>query len=285
MPTPAHLSKETNRVEAILGIDAAWTDKQPSGVALVASSNGRSRAVAVAPSYEAFVRLSHGTPVNWAARHTGSVPNPADLIEAVARFSPGGQLSVVAVDMPMATVPIRARREADNAVSRTFWKQNCSVHSPNESRPGKIGTSLVDGFAHHGFRLSCVAAVYDPSVKQVIEVYPHPALVALTGASERLMYKVSKAAKFWPSLTHAQRRERVVAEFGRIEARLSEEIDGIELLPILPNAPTRELKAREDVLDALVCAWVGMQYRAGLATPYGDETAAIWIPCQVGSDE
>jgi predicted RNase H-like nuclease len=37
-------------------------------------------------------------------------------------------------------------------------------------------------------------------------------------------------------------------------------------------------KTYEDALDALVSAWVGMKYLEGNATPYGDSTAAIWIP-------
>ena len=37
------------------------------------------------------------------------------------------------------------------------------------------------------------------------------------------------------------------------------------------------LKRYEDTLDALVCAWVGMQFANGLAIPYGDESAAIWV--------
>lgn len=38
------------------------------------------------------------------------------------------------------------------------------------------------------------------------------------------------------------------------------------------------LKRYEDVLDALVCAWVATHYANGAATAYGDNTAAIWVP-------
>tara|TARA_B100002003_G_scaffold148670_1_gene137814 strand:+ start:724 stop:861 length:138 start_codon:yes stop_codon:yes gene_type:complete len=38
------------------------------------------------------------------------------------------------------------------------------------------------------------------------------------------------------------------------------------------------LKTYEDGIDALVCAWVGIEYLRGAATPYGDDDAAIWIP-------
>ncbi len=62
-----------------------------------------------------------------------------------------------------------------------------------------------------------------------------------------------------------------------IRDALSAEIDGIDL-PI-PDACTKaRAKRHEDALDALVCAWVGARDVEGRATPYGDETAAIWCP-------
>jgi predicted RNase H-like nuclease len=39
-----------------------------------------------------------------------------------------------------------------------------------------------------------------------------------------------------------------------------------------------ELKRYEDALDAVVCCWVGMEYIARSARPYGDGLAAIWCP-------
>ena len=42
-----------------------------------------------------------------------------------------------------------------------------------------------------------------------------------------------------------------------------------------------ELKRYEDSLDALVCAWVGVEYLAGRTLPLGDGDAAIWCPMDV----
>ena len=38
------------------------------------------------------------------------------------------------------------------------------------------------------------------------------------------------------------------------------------------------LKRYEDALDALVCGWVAAQFVQGNAMPYGDATAAVWVP-------
>jgi hypothetical protein len=82
--SPSHRCDYTLAQEAILGIDAAWTNQQPSGVALMVGTNGRWRSVAVAPSYEAFLDLCGRTQVNWDARHMGSVPDPAALVQTAS---------------------------------------------------------------------------------------------------------------------------------------------------------------------------------------------------------
>jgi hypothetical protein len=101
----------------VLGIDAAWTATQPSGVALVASQGSTWRCVAVAPSYAAFDHLSRGTALDWADRPRGELPVAASLVAAVERLA-GRPPDVIAIDMPLSHRPIVARRAADAAVHR-----------------------------------------------------------------------------------------------------------------------------------------------------------------------
>ena len=54
-------------MQAILGIDAAWTEHEPSGVALIQGDRESWSVVCVAPSYDAFVASSQGVPVDWQA--------------------------------------------------------------------------------------------------------------------------------------------------------------------------------------------------------------------------
>jgi predicted RNase H-like nuclease len=69
-------------------------------------------------------------------------------------------------------------------------------------------------------------------------------------------------------------------QFEKILTALRADIRGIELkLPETEDAVSiTRLRRYEDSLDALVCAWVGAKYLAGEAKPYGDDTAAIWVP-------
>ena len=108
----------------------------------------------------------------------------------------------------------------------------------------------------------------------LIEVYPHPALVELANAPERLCYKVSKTGKYWPALDAIKRRERLFKVWAGILELLDKQIAGVlERLPDLSLAPgTRvaDLKKVEDMLDAIVCAWVAIRALEGHATPFGD---------------
>ncbi|MNL37598.1 hypothetical protein D3C87_1597540 [compost metagenome] len=61
---------------------------------------------------------------------------------------------------------------------------------------------------------------------------------------------------------------------------LETRVKGVAAALPLPDLSSRayELKAFEDALDAVVCAWVGTCVVGGTATAYGDDRSAIWIP-------
>jgi predicted RNase H-like nuclease len=132
--------------------------------------------------------------------------------------------------------------------------------------------------ASEGFPLATVG--YTQGAPCTIEVYPHPALLALLSREYRVPYKVSRSGKYWKGTSVLDRIPKLLAEFRQIQ-------DALELvlgpLPIeLPQAEAvrtlSELKRHEDALDAVVCAWVGLRFLQGRATAYGDETAAVWVP-------
>lgn len=269
----------TNQNRVVLGLDAAWTLTQPSGVALVADDGAGWRAVAAAPSYAKFLAIAEGRNVT-SERPSGSAPIAADLLAAATRLAER-PVDLVAIDMPLARSPIVARREADNAVSRAYGGRKCGSHTPSAVRPGPISDSLRKGFADAGYNL-CTGSIAKPGL---IEVYPHPGLVELTGAAERLPYKVGKTRTYWGGLDPAARRGRLLEQWSGIAAALDGVIAGASAFLPLPRAEAAgwELKAHEDVLDALVCAWVACAALDGQAAPFCDGDAAIWIPEPHGS--
>ena len=85
----------------MLGIDAAWTLTQPSGVALVVEEEGGWRVPRVSSSYASFI----------APEERGTVGrfNSGTLLATSAALC-GGDVSLVAVDMPWRTPGQRQTR-------------------------------------------------------------------------------------------------------------------------------------------------------------------------------
>jgi predicted RNase H-like nuclease len=102
----------------VLGIDAAWTKKEPSGVVLLEGSPGKWRCLAIAPSYDSFLTFAEGRPVYWSIKSRGAIPDVGRQLAAVQKLLGEQELRVVTVDMPLSTKPITRRREADSAISR-----------------------------------------------------------------------------------------------------------------------------------------------------------------------
>lgn len=247
---------------AVLGIDAAWTAANPSGVALVVRRGGRARVERLASSFSAFVENPQRSAL------VGRTASLDDVIRT-ARRDTDVPLACVAMDVPLSRRAIRGRRAADRAISRAFGAMKCAAHSPNPNRPGAWGRALQRAAETAGYTLQCAGDPPGlPRAKALIEVYPHPALLRLCSMKERLPYK----SKF----PEALRRRSIT----RIWNALVTEMDGVPVDLVVPpeSATGREWKACEDALDALVCAWVGLEFLAQRAIPYGDSTAAVWVP-------
>jgi len=260
-----------SRKSIVLGIDAAWTATQPSGVALVRGDGDAWTCLALAPSYASFLALARDARVDWRARPAAGVAACDALIAASIALA-GAPPDVIAVDMPLSKRPITARRAADNAISSAFGRFGLGVHTPSAERPGPIADTLRRDFEAHGFGLATTA---DRPRRAMLEVYPHAAVLALLGADYRVPYKLSRAAQYWPDRSADERRRAIVGKWRAIRRALAARIDGVHLR-VPTSGPLAALKRYEDALDAVVCAWVGIEYLAGRARPHGDATAAVW---------
>jgi predicted RNase H-like nuclease len=264
----------------VLGIDAAWTVGQPSGVAVVATTlaDDSWQCLALAPSYASFLGLAAGRPVDWVKGAVEEPVAPLQILDSACTLA-GQRPTVIAVDMPVASTRISGRRPGDDALSRAFGARGCSTHTPSTSRPGAVGERMSRALGEAGYPVATTTTrAGEP--RRLIEVYPHPALLALLDADYRIPYKVSKARRLWPGTTVQERIGLVLRSLARILDALEERIDGIALqLPEAAEVPSLSfLKRYEDAIDALVCAWVGMEYLEGRAVPFGDECSAIWVP-------
>jgi predicted RNase H-like nuclease len=63
--------------------------------------------------------------------------------------------------------------------------------------------------------------------RQLIEVYPHTALIRLFEASKRLPYKEAKRRKYWPELSVEKRTHRLKEVRATIAGGLDEALPGL----------------------------------------------------------
>ncbi len=259
-------------MSAILGIDAAWTSHHPSGVALIRQvESTKWESVRASPSYDEFVGLSKPSDTD-----RGKVPVHA-LLEAARRYAET-DVKLVVADIPLATKSIDRRRLADDEMSRLFGGKGCSAHSPSPTRPGRISEETRDGFQQNGFRLATSPGKL--SNHALTETYPHPALLSLMNAKYRVPYKVNKSKKYWPGLDRQQRLSKIIENLEAILAKLAV-IDRIDF-GVPKDAPGfSALKPVEDKIDALACAWVGIQVLEGKAMTVGNDEASIWLPADI----
>jgi predicted RNase H-like nuclease len=258
---------------AVLGIDAAWTEHNASGFALVERDDGRwrLRAAASCPqcfAHECGLRGAEGLGANLALR--------------CAENALGGRLpDLIAVDMPLSRQPIVGRRASDLAVSRRFGGQKCATHSPSAERPGRVSLRLHEDCKARGYVL--LTSWPASHARSLAEVYPHPALLRLMQADERLRYKVGKTCTYWPAKSSAERLALLKDVLAGIIAALDEVVAGAEAelgrrFDLEGAKGFSALKPIEDTIDAIVCAWVGAIILDGAAEPFGDEDSAIWVP-------
>ncbi len=257
----------------VLGIDAAWTAGQPSGVAVLKRQRGGWHCLALAPSYASFVALAHGRRVDWRARPAAAVAECDALLAATKRLA-GALPDVIAVDMPLATTPIIARRAADNAIASAYASRGLGAHSPSELRPGPIADAMWRGFSTCGYSLATAAT--PPGTRGVmIEVFPHAAAIALLGASYRVPYKLARVTQYWPDQSMLERRRSLLAQWSKLRRALAQHVSGVALR--IPSSGTlAQLKRYEDALDAVICAWIGTEYLAKRTRAYGDAMTAVW---------
>src|ERR1019366_8632027 len=106
--------------------------------------------------------------------------------------------------------------------------------------------------------------------------------LTLTGRPTRLPYKFGNIARYWRDKDRIGRREELAEVWRDIVRALEREIVGVADMLVTPpvHGPPATMKAFEDTLDAVVCAWVRIRALEGRAEAIGDSDSAIWVPTE-----
>ncbi|MFN8477108.1 MAG: DUF429 domain-containing protein [Kouleothrix sp.] len=219
-----------------IGLDLAWTPHNPTGAALVRATGSGGALV--------------GTAV------LGSLDTIVDYVLAAA---PASTPALVAVDAPLCVPNTTGSRPSERELAAVFAKYQASAHPANRSLPsfrqGARGEQLVTRLLAHGFTHDCAITPGVP-VRQVIEVYPHAAMVALFGLPRTLKYKAKPRRTRATRLDAWQHYQAHLAGLAAADPPLV----GLEQFVAQDVAALRgrALKDYEDQADAVMCAYIAL---------------------------
>ena len=227
-----------------VGVDLAWGEKRPTGLAVL-DANGR-------------------------LTHLSAQSTDETIVAAVSPYVAGDCL--VAIDAPLVVTNATGNRPAEAALNRDFARFDAGAHPSNTGKPQFSGTP-------RGARLaSALGLDIDPasrSPRRAIEVYPHPATVALFRLGRTLKYKNKPGRPLTQLRSELLRLIELLA--GLADAPTPLRLDGSgEWRALVASVKAAERKSQlrraEDQIDAVVCAYIALfaERHPDLVTTYGD---------------
>ena len=227
-----------------VGLDLAWGENKPTGLAVLDEA-GRLLLVS-----------AHD--------------DDASIVDALRPYVAAECL--VAIDAPLVVSNASGNRPCEAALNRDFARFDAGAHPSNTGKP-------EFAVRPRGARLAELLDLdLDPSsrsARRAIEVYPHPATVALFRLGRTLKYKNK------PGRTFALLRSELLRLFTLLEGLAGaavplhlQEAPGWRALRAGVEGAERksDLRRAEDQVDAVVCAYVALfaVRRPDLTTTYGD---------------
>jgi predicted RNase H-like nuclease len=223
-----------------VGLDLAWGEKNHTGVAVV-DSDGR-------------------------LLHIGIARDDASIEDAAAPYVSDDCL--VAIDAPLIVKNPTGYRPCEAALNHDFQRFEAGARPAytekpefNNPRGSRIATALT--------------LDVDPAssaTRRAIEVYPHPATIALFGLEKTLKYKRGAFEDRQRELLHLM---TLIEGLDKATPRLrvNHNVSWVELRKRVAHA-TRpgQLDRDEDPVDAVICAYVALYWyhRPEDVTVYGD---------------
>ena len=219
-----------------LGIDLGWRS-QPSGLCCLAWEDNQLQLLNL-DRLEAIEDILAWVDI-WAPPERESEP------------------AMIAVDAPTLIPNATGMRLPDKLTHKHFGRYHAGCYPANLNLPFaqrtvSFGLELeARGFAH--------APVIEPQQlgRYQIEVFPHPAIVHLFSLERILKYKKGKLAERLSELMKL--RQYIVDILPNLEPSLNLATADMAMLTEIPSS-TAALKAFEDKLDSLICAYVGAHW-------------------------
>jgi predicted RNase H-like nuclease/ppGpp synthetase/RelA/SpoT-type nucleotidyltranferase len=228
-----------------IGIDLAWGDKRPTGLAVIDDG----------------ARLLHVS----AAR------TDDEIAAALAAYVEGDCLA--AIDAPIIVTNTTGSRPCERQLSQDFRRFDAATHPSNTAKPEFANGTRAARVAK---RLGLDIDPQSGRRRRAIEVYPHPATIVLFGLPKILRYKAK------PGRDLDLLRSELLTLMTLVATVVSTDQTWAGLRHQVEAATRKsELRHAEDQVDAVLCAYLAhfADHRPDLVTRYGDlETGYIVTP-------
>ncbi|MEG3977095.1 DUF429 domain-containing protein [Microcoleus sp. herbarium8] len=191
-----------------------------------------------------------------------------DILTWIDRQISPTEPAIIAVDAPTIIPNPTGMREADKLTHKHFGRYHAGCYPANLSRP------FAQKTVEFGLSLEARGFVHAPTItaqelgRYQIEVYPHPATINLFQLERIIKYKKGKLAErqlelmklyqYIIDILPTLKPSLNLANAANKNQRSSAFISGLKL-PEIPTS-TAALKALEDQLDALLCAYIGAHW-------------------------
>lgn len=225
-----------------VGLDLAWGKKNRTGIAVV-DSDGRLVLVDAA----------------W---------GDAEIVDVIAPYVDGDCL--VAIDAPLIVQNATGQRLAESELNAVYGKFQAGAHSANTSMPHFANGSRG---AHVAATLGLDIDPRSLATRRAIEVYPHPATIALFELGTTLKYK-----KKWPMDKRQNEFQRLISFIEELAEHLpalhvSQHDVWVSMRQQIETATKPvQLNNCEDPVDGVLCAYIAsfVHYRPQDVVMYGN---------------
>jgi predicted RNase H-like nuclease len=226
-----------------IGLDLAWSARNKTGAAVIGGDAAGGELLAST--------LLHGDDeiVAFVLRHAGDHP------------------ALVTIDAPLSVPNTTGRRPAEAEIGAAFGRYHLAAYPANRTKLAVNnvvrGEALVDRLAAHGFVHHAEVTALEP-VRQIVEVYPHPAMLAFFDLGRPLPYKARPHRTLAARHTAFRQFQTLIKSLEAATPALAatDELLAQNVHDLGPAA----LKRYEDQLDGVMCAYIGHYlWRWGMA--------------------
>ncbi|MCJ8283761.1 MAG: DUF429 domain-containing protein [Rivularia sp. ALOHA_DT_140] len=210
----------------------------------------------------------------------------ADILVWVDNCVKPDENAIIAVDAPTLIPNATGSRLPDKLTHKHFGKYHAGCY------PANLGLAFAQRTVNFGLELESRGYIHAPTIeakkpgRYQIEVFPHPAIVQLFGLQKILKYKKGKIGdrhleliKFYNYITEV---------LPTLEPSFNPDMNSnfLKFKFLTSTCTGKILKAAEDKLDSLICAYVGAYWwywGKERSLVLGDETTGyIVIPNRLG---